>query len=233
VDKDAKEALLRTRPWAPDLEDEELAKETPREVYQRQSEFNARVHDELARVPVPTALRDQILARRKFVRVSNWRRAAPLLAIAAAVALIAVGSSSWLRPKEDLTIAGFRSRMSGFAIREYSMDWLTNDLSVLKQRLAEKGTPAQFTLPGALAAVPLKGGKSFTWQGKPVSMVCFNWSPTEILYLFVLGETLADPNALQSRPVKSLNTITWEADGKTFLLAGQIPEDRLKELTKS
>ena len=237
MDNREKEALLRARPWAPDREDEKQAQDASPEVYRQQKEFNARVHDELAANPVPTALRDQILARRKVVRVPQWRRTAPAVAMAAALVFLALGLFYWVRPQqdpaEDLTIAGFRSRMSGFAVREYSMAWLTNDLTVLKQNLAAKGKPSQFTLPPPLAAVPLKGGKPLTWQGKPVSMVCFNWTPDEILYLFVLGETLADPGALEPQPVKTLNTITWEADGKTFLLAGRIPKERLKELTKS
>jgi hypothetical protein len=233
VDNRDKEAMLRARPWAPDQEDQKQAQDASPEVYQQQKQFNARVHDELAAIPVPTALRDQILARRKVIRITQWHRARSILPMAAALVLLAAGVFYWLRPKEDLTIAGFRSRMVGSAVRVYEMDWSTDDLSVLKQRLAAKGTPAEFTLPPRLAAVPLKGGKAYTWQGKPVSMVCFNWTPTEILYMFVLGETLADPATLQPQLVKKLNTITWEADGKTFLLAGPISQEHLRELTKS
>lgn len=233
MDNQQKELLLRIRSWAPDAAGEEEATQLPRELAKQQKEFNARVHDELAAIPVPTALRDQILARRKIIRFSTWRKATPLLALAAAVLFIAAGIFYWVQPREDLTISGFRARMAGFAVREYSMDWNTDDLAVLKQQLSAKGNPAQFTLPPRLAAVPLKGGKSLTWQGKPVSMICFNWTTTEILYLFVVGESLADPSALQPQTVRTLNTITWQADGKTFMLAGKIPQERLHELTKS
>jgi hypothetical protein len=233
VDDRDKEMLLRVRPWAADREDEEQTKSLPPELVRQQKEFNARVHDELAAIPVPTALRDQILARRKILRVSNWRRATPLLALAAAMVFLAAGLFYWLRPREDLTIAGFRSRMVGFAVREYRMDVLTKDLDVLKRFLAAKGDPAQFTLPPQLAKLPLKGGADLRWQDKPVSMVCFSWTATETLYMFVLSQALADPDALQPQQVRSLNTITWKADGKTFLLAGPIPENRLAELAKS
>jgi hypothetical protein len=237
VDNSDKEALLRVRPWAPDREDEKRQQDASPEVYQQQKEFNARVHDELAAIPVPTALRDQILARRKILRISQWHRATPVLAMAAALVFLAAGLFYWMRPQqnstEDLTIAGFRSRMVAFAVREYRMDWFTKDLGVLKQNLAQKGGPAQFTLPPRLASMPLKGGAGLRWQGKRVSMVCFNWTPTETLYMFVLNEELADPSPLQPPFVKKLNTVTWKADGKTFLLAGRIPEDRLMELVKS
>ncbi len=233
MDNREKEALLRSRPWASDREDEEQTRSISPELYRQQTEFNARVRDELAAIPVPTALRDQILARSKVVRVSNWRRVTPLLAIAATVALIAAGSFYWSQPKEDLTIAGFRSRMVAFAVREYRMDLLTKDWNVLKQFLAGKGDPVQFTVPPQLAKVPLKGGADLRWQDKRVSMVCFDWAPTVTLYMFVLDEPLSDPNLLRPLEVKKLKTITWTADGKTFLLAGRIPEDRLAELAKS
>src|SRR5262245_38445672 len=113
VDNREKETLLRARPWAPDQDDEEQDKEISPELLRQQKEFNARVHDKLTAIPVPTALRDQILSRRKLVRVSQWRRGAPLLAMAAALALLATGLFYWSRPTEDLTIAGFRSRMVG------------------------------------------------------------------------------------------------------------------------
>ena len=81
--------------------------------------------------------------------------------------------------------------------------------------------------------MPLKGGAGLTWQNKPVAMVCFNWTAAETLYMFVLGEALPDPNVLRPQVIKNLSTVTWIADGKTFLLAGPVSESQLAQLAKS
>ena len=239
MDKD-KEMLLRSRPWVKASEDEERAAKAAgndpalSKFHQQQQEFNARVHDELVAIPVPKDLRDQILARQKVLRVptSTWS-AKPLLALAAALVLLGVGLFYWNRPQEDLSVAGFRSRMVKFVLKEYSMDRLTNDMTDLKNFLSSKGRPTQFVLPPELAKVPLKGGASLSWQGKPVSMVCFDWKGKETLYMFVLNEALANAAAPQIKPVKNLSSATWSADGKTFILAGEISEPELAGLVKS
>lgn len=241
--KKAKEVLLRSRPWSPRKTDEEetaakLAESESdlRDLQKRQEEFNARVRHELAGIPVPSGLRDQILARKKIVRIPCWRQPRFALAIAAAFIFLAVGTFYWARPREDKTFAGFRSRMVGFAVREYRMDKFTTNMVELRDFLATGGRPADFPLPQELAKVPLKGGARLSWQGQPVSMVCFDWDKKETLYMFVIDAPAAAPPetaAAQLKPLKRLNTATWTAGGKTFVLAGRLPENELAKLVSS
>src|SRR5688572_4798306 len=136
-------------------------------------------------MPIPADLRDQILARNKVITVPSWRTPRAI-AMAAALAFMATGMFFWTTAKlggEDRTFAGFRSRMIGFALREYRMDIHTNSLPVVQKYLADQGAPAAFTLPPTLAQMPVKGGAALTWQGKPVSMVCFDRLNTT-LYMF-------------------------------------------------
>lgn len=239
MDNETKEALLRARRWRPSAEDDQLlARAAEREpglakAIEQQQQVNSRVRDQLKAIPIPSGLRDQILARRKIVRVSGWRKAQPLLAIAAALAIVAGGLFYWLPAREDLSVAGFRSRMVGFAVREYRMDILTKDRGELDRYLAGKGDPTQFRVPQKLASLPLKGGASLTWQGKPVSMICFDWSAKETLYMFVLDQPLGQSSTAQAQTLKGLNTATWTAEGKTFVLAGRIPQQNLAELVHS
>jgi hypothetical protein len=239
VDNETKEALLRSRPWAPTPEEDQhlsraaAADPNLAKLLEQQQRLNTRLHDELAAISIPNTLRDQILARPKIIRVSAWRKSQPFLAIAAAIVLIAGGLFYWLPAREDTSVAGFRSRMVGFAVREYRMDLFTNDPATLNRYLAAKGDPTQFRLPQKLQSLPLKGGASLTWQGKPVSMICFDWSPKETLYMFVLDQPLTPATTAQTQPLKGLNTATWTADGKTFILAGRIPEQNLAELVRS
>ena len=206
-------------------------------------EFDSRVREAFASIPVPPNLREQILAQNKIVSLPFWRRsnstkAVSGLALAAAIALLATGLLFWNNaPREDKTFAGFRSRMVSFALRNYDMDLHTNQLAAVQTYLATKGAPADFPLPPTLAATPVKGGKSLLWQGKPVGMVCFGLG-NDTLYMFVIDSPLpGTPTNAASPPAittyKNLATATWTAGDKTFLLAAPIPAPTLERLVKS
>jgi hypothetical protein len=238
--QEKRQALLRARNWSEKVRDPEssanaTANDPALAKLQQQSEqFNARVHQALADIPVPPALRDQILARNKIVTVPYWRTPRAI-AMAAALAFMATGLFFWTTAKfrgEDKTFAGFRSRMVGFALREYRMDIHTNSLAEVQKYLAQKGAPAGFNLPATLAQTPVKGGAALTWQGQPVSMVCFDKLNTT-LYMFVIEHSVAPVNERVVAPFKTVATATWTSDGKTFLLTGEVPLSELEMLTKS
>ena len=239
MDKE-REELLRTRTWSEKVrQDNAPAPSDPtlQECHEQSAEFNARVHQVLAEIPVPPTLRARICARRKIITVPSWRepRFWAAGAIAALFAILATGLFLWNRPPaEDTTYAAFRSQMVGFALREYSMDIHTNQLSEVRSYLAANGAPADFQLPSPLAAAPVKGGTKLSWQGKPVGMICFGASTGETLYMFVIDSAHAVNAAdFNLEIVKNLPTATWRSGGKTFLLAGNIPVPELERLVKT
>ncbi len=238
--QEKREALLRTRNWSEKVRDSESGREAAEgdpastRLQQQSEQFNARVHQALAEIPVPPGLRDQILARRKIVTVPYWRTPRAI-AMAAALAFMATGLLFWTTGRfrgEDRTFAGFRSRMIGFALREYRMDIHTNSLAEVQKYLAGQGAPAQFILPPTLAQTPVKGGAALTWQGQPVSMVCFDKLNTT-LYMFVIEHGAAPVDERVVEPFKTVATATWTAEGKTFLLTGDVPLSELDLLTKT
>jgi hypothetical protein len=239
VDNNREEFRL-TRTWSRKLrpEDEPTSTRNNPDLDQLQkasADFNARVHHALAEIPVPPELREQILARRKIIPVSGWRRHQALLRIAAAFLILGTLAAVFWRPgSEDKTFAGFRSRMVAFAIRQYSMDIHTNQLASVQGYLASRGAPAVFGLPAGLAARPVIGGASFSWQGKPVGMVCFKAVDGKTLYMFVV-DSASVPGSVdfQASPQKSLGTVAWRSGGKTFLIAGEMPLHDLEQLVKS
>ena len=238
--QEKREALLRARNWSEKVRDPESSMEAAEgdpalaNLQQQSEQFNARVHQALAEIPVPPALRDQILARNKVITVPYWRTPRAI-AMAAALAFMATGLFFWTTAKfggEDRTFAGFRSRMVGFALREYRMDIHTNSLPEVQKYLARQGAPAEFSLPPILAQTPVKGGAALTWQGQPVSMVCFD-KLNRTLYMFVIEHGAAPVDERSLAPFKTVATATWTAGGKTFLLAGDVPLSELDTLTKS
>jgi hypothetical protein len=251
-----REALLRSRNWSEKLRDEE-PKPTPasfqndpaaHEMHRRSEAFNAQAHRALNQIPVPSDLRAKILAKAqaahpektqsqspepKIITVPHWRTPRAI-ALAAALAFMATGITFWITaPRENQSFAGYRSRMIGFALREYRMDIHTNNLAEVQKFLAQNGAPAEFNLPSPLAQTPVKGGATLTWQGRPVSMVCFDRLNTT-LYMFVIDQTAAPVNPAQEiSTFKNLATATWTSGEKTFLLAGRVPLEELERLVKS
>jgi hypothetical protein len=236
-----REDLRRARTWSPKVREETgplpTGADPELEQFGKESaEFNARVHQALAEIPVPPNLREQILARSKIIPVRGWRRQRPLLAIAAAFVLLGALAILFLRPApEDRTFTGFRSRMVAFAIRQYSMDIHTNQFAAVQSYLARTGAPADFPLPTALANSPVMGGAKLSWQGKPVGMVCFAAKTGQTLYMFVIdsADIPGAPAAFDLAPQKSLATAAWHSAGKTFLIAGDVPLEELEKLVKS
>ena len=79
----------------------------------------------------------------------------------------------------------------------------------------------------------IAGRDAFTWQGRPVSMVCFDRLNTT-LYMFVIDHTSAPIQPTNEiTTFKDLATATWTSGNKTFLLAGKVPNEELARLTKS
>ena len=227
------ESALRTRTWSERVRTEEAGLiNSPDlvELKDRSAEFNAKAHSALSNIPVPTQLRDQILANNKIIRVPFWRTPRAL-ALAAGFALLATGLLFFASvSREDQTFAGFRNRMISFALREYRMDIHTNSLPAVEQFLAAKGTPSNLKLPPNLAQAPVKGGAALTWQGKPVSMVCFDRKETTI-YMFVVDQPIGAVNfAHQDLPDKGVATAAWTSAGKTYFLAAKLPQSELEQL---
>ena len=228
------DSALRTRNWSERLRNDEpaLAAENSElnELRERSSRFNSKVYSALAEIRVPEDLRERILSGNKIVRISFWRTPRGL-ALAAAVAVIATGLIFFATvPREDQSFAGFRNRMIGFALREYRMDIFTNDLVAVQQYLASKGTPSELKLPPTLAQAPVKGGAALSWQGKPVSMICFE-RVNATIYMFVVDKpTGAVEFAHEALADKGVSTATWTASGKTYFLAAKLPQSDLEQL---
>jgi hypothetical protein len=114
--------------------------------------------------------------------------------------------------------------MVGFALRVYRMDITTNDLVQVREFLRKTGAPSDIKLTAGLQAVPVKGGARLSWQGHPVSMVCFQLPREDILYMFIMDEKAirrgdVPGEAPVLREVGGILTASWRRDGKVYLVA--------------
>ncbi len=153
------------------------------------------------------------------------------------IILISVASLLWRIPRtqpEDLSVAGFRSRMVKTALRAYDMDLETNDVTQIRAYLAQRNTPADYELPAKLQQTETVGCGALSWQGKPVAMVCFRTgkplSPgaKSDLFLFVIDRKNL-PAAATATPefadVGKLATATWLTGDRIYVLAGYAAAD--------
>jgi hypothetical protein len=215
-----------TEPTSQTAQALELAQRDPilNDWFARQQAWHRNVRVELREIEIPADLKQNILRnhRQRFF----WRRTEFAWAAAAAVAALIFISIFWGRsPGEELTFQAYRDRMVGFALREYRMDLLSENREEIRRYLEAQGGPADFELPPELEAAPLLGGAKLSWQGEPVSMVCFALDEREILYLFIVREEAVKEGEIPGEqpeigPVKRLMTASWRHDGKIYLLAG-------------
>lgn len=240
--EEAKRILLAYRPGSQDAADEEVARALDlarsdaelKAWLDEVTTFQTAVRAQMRQLPVPAPLRDAILARCKVVR-PLWRRPEFLLAAACLVGglvLAALWSSPGVR---EGSFDNFRSRMVNFAIRVYQMDIVTHDLAQVRQYQRRQGSPADYTLAGALPATPVKGGASLTWQGHPVSMVCFDLPRNKRLYMFVMDVAVIARDRLPGAApivsqVRGVATASWTHQGKVYVVAAETDPAELERL---
>jgi len=117
--------------------------------------------------------------------------------------------------------------MAGIALRGYAMDVTTNDLSMIRDHLAQNQAPSDFVLPPKLAQVSLAGCAVEGWQDVKVSMICFRTSAAapeagSDLWLFVVDRAavrnMPEGGAPKFAQVNRLMTATWVQGDKLYYL---------------
>jgi hypothetical protein len=184
----------------------------------------------LQAIPVPPGLKEQILSEQKIQRPFFQRYWAPLLAMAAVVAfLVSIDTGLRLFHAAPDHYAAYRKRMAETALRNYSMDLTTSDPAQIRNYFKAKKTPADYSLPGGLQTATLVGCVASSWQGNPVSMICFKSGrplppgDQSDLWLFVIErKSVADappPGAPVFARVNKAATASWSDGTRTYLLA--------------
>lgn len=237
----AKQILLNFRPWIKDVPDPEegAARALCRQDadlarwFENHCAVQTAIHARFNQLPVPEGLKEQILSEYKSRAGMVWWRQPALLAAAAALAILVSLGSLWLstprQPNEEVSFAAYRSRMVRTALRAYSMDLETNDVAQIRSYLAQHQAHADYTLPRNLDQTSSVGCGVLSWQGKPVTMVCFRTGKSlapgakSDLFLFVIDqEDLPNPprvNTPTFAAVSTLVTASWSEGGKVYVLA--------------
>jgi hypothetical protein len=190
----------------------------------------AAIRSKFKKIPVPDALKEQIIAERPVQRTPVWQKAVLAAGAVAMVALAVIMVVPTIRTPEPHDFAAYRSFMGEFAVRSYAMDTNTTDLDTIRLYLSQQKAIADYVLPENLTKnAKALGCVSTSWQGKTVSMICFQTGiPTDPshpsdLWLFITDQTVAADAPKSGTPAlvadKSIATASWTVGNRTYVLA--------------
>jgi hypothetical protein len=235
---EAKEILSLYRPGTADEKDaafdqaRQLAKTDPELAcwFDQHCEAYLVLRRKFQAIPIPPGLKEQILSERIIRRPVFRRYWGPLLAAAAVVALL-IGINWGFHPLQSQTgrFAAYRKRMTETALRSYSMDSTATDLAMIRDFLRQKKAPADYSLPSGLETVAVAGCVVSSWQGSPVSMICFKSGrplppgDQSDVWLFVTERKAVseapDPGSRVFARLNKAVTASWSDEKNTYLLA--------------
>jgi len=228
----AREILMLYRPGTSDAEDPEIeqALEVVRQDpeleswFENHCRFQQRIRSKLRAIQPPEHLKLAILAQRKIVPLQPWWQKPFWLASAAAIVLLLALAPLLPHRSAPDKFTNFRDMMVSIALKNYSMDWETNNMEGLRQLIATKGAPADYELPPGLEKLKLTGGAALSWRSNPVSMICFDEGRKKMLFLFVTGRAGFKDAPVTRNPeltkVSSYLTASWRNGDKTYVLVG-------------
>ena len=241
----AKQILQLYRPGTGDAADPEFAGAL--ELCQRDSELKewldnhcavyAALRSKFKHIAVPEGLKEQIIAERPVHRTPVWQKSVLLAGAVAALVLLISGLLQLNTSRERHDFAAYRTYMSSYAARAYSMDDYTNDLNQIRLFLSQKKAIADYVLPENLQKnATATGCVSTTWQGKPVSMICFQTGKSRVpgqsdLWLFITAHTVAKDAPTAATPAlensNGFTTASWTVGDRTYVLAMEGEDKKL------
>jgi hypothetical protein len=237
----AKEVLLGYRPGIDDPNDPPVA-EALRQLafdpglaswFQRVQETDDAIRRRLREAPLPTSLKQRILAEHKIVRPDfAWQKPALIAAAAAAVVLAALSAWMFYRSANN-GLNAYRTDMVRYVSSSYSSTFIkAASFDELRQVLAKKQWPTDFIIPDRLKSVTVIGGSAVEWKGHKVALACMK-EGRRGLWLFVIDKS-ALPDAPRTETprieeVESAPTAAWSQDGKAYLFTVQGDEALLRK----
>ncbi len=200
--------------------------------FEAHCQAQADIRSRLREMRVPEGLKTAILSGAPSVGKVVRPNFSGLLALAASIALLLGLGLFYFGANSDNEVKAFRSRMVGNALRNYRMDLLSKDLGEIRSYLAAAKWPADYQLPVNLEKVTGWGCARLTWQGKPVSMICFARGGRPDLFLFVADQIdvtgSAQVGSVRVEMEKKLSTATWVQGGRFYVLSVEGDESLLR-----
>jgi hypothetical protein len=202
--------------------------------------FDTAMTEKLFATPVPSDLRESILAGIKVARLTSirgWKNRWRKWAIAAAVVLsTTLGVLIWHNTR-PVPVAGWQLQaldaiLSSIARNESHFDVISRNPADLVKWLRENSAPTGKKLPNDLDKLPSIGCKTFFWRGKPVSLICFTLPEGRAIHLVMTNVSTESDRAIKRRAKViqqgSWATATWREGDMIYMLALEGSRDELR-----
>jgi hypothetical protein len=199
--------------------------------------FDAAITEKLRAAEVPPDLRKTILAGVKVSRPIHWSKPFVKWAIAAAVISMAIlGSLIWREPRKLSGLAGWQNQaldaVSSLVRNESSFDAQSHNAGELMAWLRANNAPAAQTLPQNLDKLESIGCKTLSWNGIPVSVICFMRRDGGLIHLVTMNASAASDRAIKRKANLvqrgSWSTATWREGDIIYMLALEGSPDQLR-----
>jgi hypothetical protein len=198
--------------------------------------FDTAVRQKLCAVGAPSDLRERILARGKVNTSLRWSRPLIKWAIAAGLILTAILSFLIWHEIRPGHLVGWQNQaldvISSLVTKQVSFDAESAKASKLMTWLRAHHAPTARTLPQTLETLQSLGCKTFSWNGTPVSVICFRRPEGGMIHLVMTSASGAsnrgrpdNPELIQQR---QWSTATWREGDTTYMLALQGGPNQLR-----
>ena len=188
----------------------------------------------LREVSPPPGLQARLLEAPPLVETASTGPRWKFLAWAAALALLAAITATWLWPREaQSNFAVFQDEMLRAAAGPIRFDFASGDARELERWLNERAAPGPIGLPAAARSLPGLGCREWKWRGRPVALLCLRAGDGRALHIFAIARAdLRDaPDEGPARFAASggMQTAAWRQGGVVYVTALRGGETELRQ----
>jgi len=242
--REAKLILSAYRPGAQDADDpafaealDQVRRDPDLERWFRESiAFDTSIGEQLRGIEAPSGLRENILSGVKVGSSPRWSQPVIKWAIAAALIVTSVVGALIWQQTHPRHLAGWQTQaldvISSLVTKQASFDAESHDASKLVAWLRAHHAPTASTLPQSLDSLQSLGCKTFSWNGIPVSVICFLRADHAMIHLVMTRATSASNRGHHGRPELvqqgQWSTATWREGDMTCMLGLEGAPDELR-----
>ncbi|MEM9444228.1 MAG: hypothetical protein AAGA18_02650 [Verrucomicrobiota bacterium] len=216
----------------------ELAKRDPdlSQWFEQMRSVDLLISEKMEEITPPTDLRDSLLTAHKVIKPapSNWLK--ETWAIAAALVLSISGLLYWVYSQsqvDSLNFDSFANYSAGILEPMPGLDFQASSYQELKNYLEKGGWPTFEQLPRGLRGLASLGCKGFHWNGRRVSLICFQPHQGKPLHLFAIEQEAWQDQNIKSEPLfaqfEGWKSASWQNNGMTYLLLRDQPDTSLAD----
>jgi hypothetical protein len=191
---------------------------------EQEQELAAALRRKFRAIEVPDDLLQKILLQNPAPAPRQW---SPLriLQLAAALLILCGLGAFWLHQPPRNTFAGYETYLGKLVSRKYRMSLESNNPARIRSFLANNQAPSDYVLQAPLAKADPLGCATLSWNGNPVSMLCFSDHAKRKLFLFVVSRgAIPDAPPAAARRFQRIGEYAiagWTEGNRSYVLAVQ------------